>query len=318
MPTHNLIEYSGNYFKKSGSLWQYCKDIPTVNNTSNNAAFNGANTTDSFNFKTKITGQTGDNGRVDNVEIMVPLKYLSNFWRTLEMPLINCEVELILTWSENCVIIYTDVANQVPTFTITETNRYVPIVTLSTQGNAKLLLQLKSVFKGTVSWNKYLSKPELLPQNPRLNHLIEPGFQGVNRLFVLAFEDDAHRISNTRYYLPIVETKDYNIMIVGKNFFDQPVKNDKVTYENIGKIATGRGDDYTTGCLLDYIYFKKYYKMIAVDLSKQQALDADPKVVQQINFTANLDRAGNTRFYFILEKAKETVFEFSQETVKVS
>ena len=106
-------------------------------------------------------------------------------------------------------------------------------------------------------------------------------------------------------------------MIDGKNFFDQPVKNDKVTYENIRKIATGQGDDYTTGCLLDYIYFKNYYKVIAVDFSKQQALDANPKAIQQINFTANLDRADNTRFYFILEKAKETVFEFSQGTVKV-
>ena len=105
-------------------------------------------------------------------------------------------------------------------------------------------------------------------------------------------------------------------MIDGKNFFDKPVKRDKITYENIRKIATGQEDDYTTGSLLDYIYFKKY-KMIAVDLSKHQALDADPKAVQQINFTANLDRAGNTRFYFILEEAKETVFEFSQRTVKV-
>ena len=106
-------------------------------------------------------------------------------------------------------------------------------------------------------------------------------------------------------------------MIDEKNFFDQPVKNDKVTYENIRKIATGQGDDYTTGCLLDYIYFKNYYKMIAVDLSKQQALDADPKAIQQINFTANLSRDGNTRFYFIIEEAKAIVFEFSQETVKV-
>ena len=100
-------------------------------------------------------------------------------------------------------------------------------------------------------------------------------------------------------------------------FFDQPVKNNEVTYEDIGKNATGQGDDYTTGCLLDYIYFKNYYKMIAVDLSKQQALDADPKAIQQINFTANLDRAGNTRIYFILEEAKETVLDFSQGTVKV-
>ena len=222
-----------------------------------------------------------------------------------------------MTWSANCIITYTDVAEQASTFTITEKNLYVPVVTLSTQDNAKLLPQLKSGFKRTISWNKYLAKPELLAQNENLNHLIEPSFQGVNRLFVLAFEDDAQRTSNKRYYIPNVEIKDYNVMIDGKNFFDQPVKNDKVTYENIRKIATGQGDDYTTGCLLDCIYFKNYYKMIAVDLSKQQALDADPKAIQQINFTANLDRAGNTRFYFILEEAKETVFEFSQGTVKV-
>ena len=107
-------------------------------------------------------------------------------------------------------------------------------------------------------------------------------------------------------------------MIDGKNFFNQPVKNDKVTYENIRKIATGQGDDYTTGCLLDYTYFKKYYKMIAIDLSKQQALDADPKAIQQINFTENLNRAERTRFYFILERQKKQgIFEFSQGTVKV-
>ena len=103
-------------------------------------------------------------------------------------------------------------------------------------------------------------------------------------------------------------------MIDGKNFFNQPVKNNKVTYENIRKIAIGQGDDYTTGCLLDYIYFKNYYKMIVVDLSKQQALDADSKAIQQINFTANLDKAGSTRIYFILEEAKETVLDFSQGT----
>ena len=106
-------------------------------------------------------------------------------------------------------------------------------------------------------------------------------------------------------------------MIDRKNFFDQPGKNNKGTYENIRKMAAGQGEDYTTGCMLDYIYFKNYYKMIAVALSKQQALDADPKAIQQINFTANLDRARNTRFYFILEESKETVFEFSQGTVKV-
>ena len=125
------------------------------------------------------------------------------------------------------------------------------------------------------------------------------------------------RTSKKRYCIPNVEIKNYNALIEGKNVFDEPVKNNKVTYENIRKIATGQGDDYTTGCLLDYIYFKNYYKMIAVDLSKQQALDADPKAIQKINFTANLDIAGRTRIYFILEEAKETVFEFSKGTVKV-
>ena len=312
MPMYNLIEYSDNYAKTTGSLWQYCKDISARNNNQI-VNFAADNLTDSFNFKVKITGQTGNNGTED-VEIMVRLKYLSNFWRTLEMPLNNCEVNLILTWSSTCVITNSDGAG---TFAITDTKLYVPVVTLSTQENTKFLQQLKSGFKRVISWNKYLSKPELLAQNPNLNHLVEPSFQGVNRLFVLAFENDNHRISTKRYYLPIVEIKDYNIMINRENFFDQSIKNNKVTYENIRKIATGQGDDYTTGCLLDYSYFTDTYKMIAVDLSKQQALDADPRAIQQINFTANLDRAGDTRVYFILEEAKETILDFSQGTVKV-
>ena len=105
-------------------------------------------------------------------------------------------------------------------------------------------------------------------------------------------------------------------MIDGKTFFDQPVKDNKVTYENIRKIATGQGDDFTNGCLLDYIYFKNYCKMIVVDLNKQQALDADPKAIRQINFTANLERAGNTRIYFILEEAKETILDLHKELQK--
>ena len=122
----------------------------------------------------------------------------------------------------------------------------------------------------------------------------------MNRPFVLSFENDAQRTSNKRFRIPNKKIKDYNVMNDGKKFFDQPIKNDKVLYENVKKIATGQGDDYTTGFLLDCIYFKNYYKMIVVDLSKQQALDADPKEIQQINFAGNLDRAERTRFYFIL------------------
>ena len=190
-------------------------------------------------------------------------------------------------------------------------------MTLSTQENTKLLQQLKSGFKRVINWNKYLSKPELLAQNPNLNHLVEPSFQEVNKLFVLAFSNDNYRISAKRYNLPTVEINDYNIMINGENVFDQPIKNNKATYENIRKIATGQGDDYTTGCLLENSYFPDTYKLIAVDLSKQQALDANPRAIQQINFTANLDRAGNTRVYFILEEAEKTILDFSQGTVKV-
>ena len=305
MPMYNLIEYSDNYAKTSGSLWKYFRDEPDDNNIEDS---------ESFKSKIKITGKTPNNNNVKDVEIIVPLKYLSNFWRTLEMSLINCEVNLILAWSSTCVITN---SNGAGAFAITDTKLYVPVVTLSTQENAKFLQQSKSGFKTVINWNKYLSKPELLAQNPNLNHLIEPSFQGVNRLFVLAFENDNHRTIHDRYYLPNVEIKDYNIIINGENFFDQLIKNNKVTYENIRKIATGQGDDYITGCLLDYPYFADTYKIIAVDLSKQQALDADPRAIEQINFTANLDRPGNTRVYFILEEAKETILDFSQGTVKV-
>ena len=124
MPMYNLIEYSDNYAKTTGSLWQYCKDIPARNNANNAIIiFSEDNITDSFKFKAKITGQTGDDATKD-VEIMVPLKYLSNFWRTLEMPLINCEVNLILTWSSDCVIIATNNQDQAATFEITDTKLF--------------------------------------------------------------------------------------------------------------------------------------------------------------------------------------------------
>ena len=214
-----------------------------------------------------------------------------------------------------CCFVSSNDANQNATFAITDTKLYVPVVTLSTQDNAKLLQQLKSGFKRLINRNKYISKPELLAQNPNLNHLVEPSLQGVNRLFALEYENDA-QITSKGYYLPNVEIKDYNIMINGENVFDQPIKDNKVTYENTRRIATGQGDDYTTGCFLDYPYFKNTYKMIVVDLSKQQALDADPTAIHEINFTANLEE-NSIRIYFILEEGKETILNFAQGTVKV-
>ena len=140
MPMYNLIEYSDNYAKTTGSLWQYFRDEPN----------DDIEDSESFKSKIKITRKTNNNNNVKNVEIMVPLKYLSNFWRTLEMPLINCEVNLILTWSSTCVITN---SNGAGTFAITDTKLYVPVVTLSTQENTKFLQQLKSGFKRVINWN---------------------------------------------------------------------------------------------------------------------------------------------------------------------
>ena len=142
--------------------------------------------------------------------------------------------------------------------------------------------------------------------------MVGPNVQGVSGLSVLAFENDTQRTSHSGYYLLHVEIKNYNVMINEENVFNKPVKNNKVTYKNIRRIATGKGDDYTTGCLLNYPYFKD--KMM--HKNNKRALDADSRAIQQINFSANLDRDGNTRIYFILEEAKETILNFSQRTVK--
>ena len=150
-----------------------------------------------------------------------------------------------------------------------------------------------------------------------MNHLVDQSFQGVNRLFALPFENENDKGWHWKYYLRKVEIKVYNVMVNGKNLFDQSINNDFKTYENIRKIDTSQVDDYTTGCLLEYSFFKENHKMIAIDLSKQQALDADPRAFQQINFTANLNRAGNTTTFFIIKEANETVSNFSQGTVKV-
>ena len=185
---------------------------------------------------------------------MVPLKYLSNFWRTLELLLINCQIALQLTCSKKSILAADYVANQVPKFKMTGTKFYVPVVTLSTQENINLLKQLEAGFERTINWNKYHSKKSSQAQNRYLNVLIDPIFQGVNRLSVLSFEGDDGRKSCKKYVLPTAEIKYYNVVIDGRNLFNQPIKNDLKTYDNIRKIATGQGDDYITWCLLDYQY----------------------------------------------------------------
>ena len=174
--------------------------------------------------------------------------------------------------------------------------------------------QLKSDFKKTINCKKYnLKTKSYTTRKVYLDKLIDPSFQGVNRLFVLPFENENNRTSHTEYYLPTVEIKDYNVMIDGRKFFDQPINNDVKTFENIRKLAS----HYTTGCLLDCPFFKENYKMIVINLSKQQALDADPRAIQQINITGNLGRAERAFMFFIYEEANRTILEFFQGTVKV-
>ena len=135
------------------------------------------------------------------------------------MSLINWTISLMLTWSANCVLLFNAAANQATTFEITDTKPYVPVVTLSIQDNAKLLKQLKSGFKRIINWNKYQSKTSVQTQNQYLDHLVDPSYQGANRLFVTSNENDAYRTNHKRYFLSTVEINYYNMMIDRRNFF---------------------------------------------------------------------------------------------------
>ena len=185
MLIYNLIEYSDAYLKTSEFLWQYYRGEPVLDNNNKIIDFpTNDNNSTSHKFKEQITGKTGKGGTKD-VEVMVLLKYLRNFWRALEMPLINCEICLKLKWSKNCILIGDTAANQNPEFKITDTKLCVPVETSSSQDNIKLLKQLESGFKRTINWNKYLPKATNQAPNRYLDFLIDPSFQGVNRLFVL-------------------------------------------------------------------------------------------------------------------------------------
>ena len=227
MPMCNLLEYSRNYRKTTGSLWNYYRDEQS-NPLSTNS--------ESFKYKTSITGNTynvgADEANYDankvgkkETEIVIPLKHLSNFWRTLNIPLINCEVELILTWSKNCVLADMTVRDAgsnnnsqaivPPTgleFQIKDTRLYVPVVTLSKENDIKLLEKLKSGFQRTIEWNKYRSQITVQNNDNNFNYLIDPTFTNVNRLFVFSFErieenniKKGYRDSFSHYYVPNVQ-----------------------------------------------------------------------------------------------------------------
>ena len=185
---------------------------------------------------------------------------MSNFWRSLDFPLINCEIELDLKWSKNCVLTENNYHIIGVSFIITSTKLYFPVVTLSINDNIKFLANKKQGFKKLVSWNKYRFEITAQTKSNNLNYLIDPTFRNINKFFVLSFKngyDNPTIISFIKYYMPLVEIKDFNTSFDDRPFFDQPVKNKQEVYEKLIKMS--KNDDHTTGNLLDYLYHQNYY-----------------------------------------------------------
>ena len=331
MPMYNLLEYSENYRKTIGSLYNYYRDELSDDADDNNFGNIKVVHSKAFKYKNKIIGNTynvnstilnpAGNARINNpnyntnnsgkknAELAIPLKFFGNFWRALNIPLISCEVSLELKWNKNCVI--TSIQREInldggntesstgATLAIKDCKLYVPVVNLSKDDEIKLLSNLKSGFKREIIWNKYRSQMTTEAINNDLNILIDPTFTNVNRLFVLAYgQVNNDRQSFSQLCLPRVMIKDYNVIIDKLAFFDLPIKNEEEAYEKI--IDISRSNEYTTGNLLDYDYFKKYYKLIAIDLSKQQVLQENEDLIQQINFIGRLEEAANV--FIIIEK----------------
>ena len=225
------------------------------------------------------------------------------------MPLINCKIKLNLAWKKECVLSTDDDANAAnaannPVFIINNTKLYVPVVTLPKEDNKDFIEQRNKGFQRSIYWNEYKTKgqDEVANANAFKYISLDPSFQGVNRLFVMAYDNfntnRTTRDGRTRYYLPTIDINKYNVIIDGRNFYDNPIENDIEKYRELKKVMIGKGKDYTTGSLLDYNYFKKHYKLVAVDLSKQKELNADPRAIQQIEFKYMLGT--NSTIYWVL------------------
>ena len=329
MPMYNLIEYSDNYQDSFATLYQYKRHEPPEGDPIPNLT---ADNSSSFKYNVNLLGNipqlaaaaaAADVARVRrlNIKVVVPLKYLSNFFRSLEMPLINCKIKLNLTWKKECVL---STANDEAVFIINDTKMYVPLVTLSKEDNKYFIEQQNKGFQRSIYWNEYKTKGETkdVDANNFKYVALDPSFQGVNRLFVMADnkldaanDDQFNRNSNRVYYLPRNDLNKYNVIIDGINFCDNPIESDIEKYRELKKVMIGKGEGYTTGSLLDYDYYKKHYKLVAVDLSKPKELYADPRAIQQIEFKYMLPT--NSTICWVLEKSKETILEFYKGTVKV-
>ena len=316
IPVYNLIEYSDNYQDSSATLYQCKRDEPPETNTINDLTTNNSS---SFKYKVELLGNpvVANNIARTNLKVVIPLKYLSNFFRSLEIPLINCKIKLNLTWKKECVL-STDDGNAV--FIINDTKMYVPVVTLSKEDNKDFIEQQNKGFQRSIYWNKYKTKEKNEDRNNTTKYIsLDPSFQGANGLFLMAYSradnNQPTRNGQQKYYLPRINLNKYSVVIDRRNFCDNPIESDIEKYRELKKVMTGKGQDYTTGSLLDYNYFKKHYKLVAVDLSKQKELDADPRAIQQIEFKYMLGT--DSTIYWLLKKSKETILEFYKQTVKV-
>ena len=234
------------------------------------------------------------------------------------MPLINCKIKLNLTWKKEYVL---STAADDNVFIINDTKLYVPVVTLSKEDNKDFIEQQNKGFQRSIYWNEYKTKEQT--ENADANAVkyvnLDPSFQVVNRLFLMAYSradnNQATKNGQQKYYLPRIDLKKYNVLIDARNFYDNPIESDIEKHTELKKVMIGKVEDYTTGSLLDYDYFKRNYKLVAVDLSKQKELDADPRAIQQIELKYMLET--NSTIYWVLEKSKETISDFYKGTVKV-
>ena len=317
----NLCDYSDAYILVKGTI---TVTAPRANNGANNIRDKSKRPLILKNNAPFVSCITRINGElIEDADDLDMVMSMCNFWRALNIPLISCEVSLQLKWDKNCVIISLgqrdigggnrDNAPTAATRAINDCKLYVPAVTLSKDDEIKLLTNLKSGFKREIICNKYGSQMTTEAVNNNLNILIDPTFTNVNRLFVLAYQNADDRQSFSQFYLPNVMVKDYSVIIDKLAFFDLPMKTEEEAYEKIIDISTN--NEYTTGNLLDYDYFKKHYKLIATDLSKQQVLQENEDLIQEINFIGKLEEAANV--FIIIEKKENTILEFSQNLANV-
>ena len=341
MAMYNLLYYSKNFRKTTGSFWNYYPNMPKSGHDNNanlrQRTIYPIKDSESFNYKTKLVGNVGavadatDNDvktELEDIKIVVPLKSLSNFMFNLDLLLINSETELILKWTEDCVLIekatwefkaqtenpaqHAVLAINRPKdlkFSVIDCKLYVPVVTLQTEYQNKLYKELKTGISIDFKWSKYRTQMINQTATNNLNFLMDPTFSNVNRLFVLAFPNEEDRRSFSRYYTPTVEIKNFNVILDGEPFYEIPIKNKEETYKTIPELI--RNDLLRTGNEFNFEYFCEDYKVIAIDLSKQKS---DLKN-QQINFIGRLEQ--NAAIFFIVEEKETTGLEFLQNYLAI-